>query len=155
MLPYTLHGYNSGAATVWGPGYPVVLGNLTNPHAVYGNVYHPNQPPVMTVPVAPMTKPAGSDDKPMGANLKFTVPADTKLYVDGKLAPGSGTERAFYTPPLEAGKKFFYDVKAELVVDGKTVVEEKKVIVEAGAKITESFSKLTAVAAKPDTVAGK
>jgi uncharacterized protein (TIGR03000 family) len=154
MLPYTLHGYNSGAAHVYGPGFPVVIGNLNNPNAVYGNVYNPNQPPVMTVPVEPMKKPAGSDDKPMGANLKFTVPADTKLYVDGKLAPGTGTERAFYTPPLEAGKKFFYEVKAELMVDGKPVVEEKKVIVEAGSNITESFATLTA-AAKVGSVAGK
>ncbi|MBN9120320.1 MAG: TIGR03000 domain-containing protein [Planctomycetes bacterium] len=155
MLPYTLHGYNSGVAPVYGPSFPVVLGNLTDPKAVYGNVYHPNQPPVMTVPVEPMKKPAGSDDKPMGANLKFTVPADTKLYVDGKLAPGSGTERVFYTPPLEAGKKFFYEVKAELVVDGKTVADEKKVIVEAGANITESFAKLTAAVEKANSVAGK
>jgi len=155
MLPYTLHGYNSGSDVVYGPGFPVVLGNLTDPHAVYGNVYSPNRPPVMTIPVEPMKKPAGSDDKPTGANLKFKVPADTKLYVDGKLAPGSGTERAFYTPALEAGKKFFYEVKAELVVDGKTVVEEKKVIVEAGANITETFEKLTASVEKAPSVAGK
>jgi uncharacterized protein (TIGR03000 family) len=155
MLPYTLHGYNSGSDVVYGPGFPVVLGNLTDPHAVYGNVYHPNRPPVMTIPAEPMKKPAGSDDKPMGANLKFKVPAETKLYVDGKLAPGSGTERAFYTPALEAGKKFFYEVKAELVVDGKPVVEEKKVIVEAGADITETFEKLTASVEKATSVAGK
>ena len=102
-----------------------------------------------------MKKPVGSDDKPMGANLKFTVPADTKLYVDGKLAPGAGTERAFYTPPLEAGKKFFYEVKAELVVDGKTVVEEKRVIVESGSQVVESFPRLTAAAERSATVASK
>ena len=155
MLPYTLHGYNSGVAPVYGPGAPVVFGNLTSSSAVYGNVYHPNQPPVMTVPVAPMTKPAGSDGMPNGANLKFKVPADAKLYVDGKLAPGTGPERSFYTPPLAAGQKFFYEVKAELVVNGKTVTEEKKVVVEAGASLTESFATLTAAVAKPDTVAGK
>lgn len=155
MLPYTLHGYNSGAATVWGAGPPVVLGNLTDPTSVYGKVYNPNQPPVMTIPVAPMTKPMSSDDKPMGANLKFQVPADAKLFVDGKLAPGSGTERAFYTPPLARGQKFFYEVKAEVVVNGKTVTEEKKVIVEAGANLTETFPKLVAAIEKPDTVAGK
>lgn len=157
MLPYTLHGYNSDAGVFWGPSFPTVYGTLTDPHAVYGTVFHPNRPPVMTVPVEPMKDPkksGGSDDKPMGANLKFKVPADTKLYVDGKLAPGSGPERAFYTPPLEAGKKFFYEVKAELVVDGKTVVEEKRVIVEAGASLTESFDKLTAAAPAP-AVAGK
>jgi uncharacterized protein (TIGR03000 family) len=155
MLPYTLHGYNSGSDVVYGPGFPVVLGNLTDPQAVYGRVTNPNRPPVITIPVEPMKKPAGSDDKPMGANLKFTVPADTKLYVDGKLAPGTGTERAFYTPALEAGKKFYYDVKAELVVGGKTLTEEKKVIVEAGANITETFVTLVAAAEKAPAVAGK
>ncbi len=155
MLPYTLHGYNSGVTPVYGPGAPVVLGSLTDPYSVYGKVYNPNQPPVITIPVAPMVKPMGSDSTPMGANLKFTVPADAKLFVDGKLAPGSGTERAFYTPPLARGQKFFYDVKAELVVNGKTVTEEKKVIVEAGANLTETFPKLVAALEKPDTVAGK
>src|SRR5204863_5433538 len=110
MAPYTLHGYNSGSDVVWGPGFPVVPGNLTNPISVYGRVTNPNQPPVMVVPVAPMTKPMGSDAMPMGANLKFVVPADAKLFVDGKPAPGTGPERAFYTPPLERGKKFFYEV---------------------------------------------
>jgi uncharacterized protein (TIGR03000 family) len=154
MLPYSLHGYNSGATVVWGPGQPVIIGNLADPHAVYGRTYYPNQPPVMTIPVAPTPKP-GSDTQPESARLKFTVPAETKLYVDGKLAPGSGTERAFFTPPLERGKKFFYEVKAELVVNGKTITDEKKVIVEAGANITEDFAKLTAAVADAGGVAGK
>jgi uncharacterized protein (TIGR03000 family) len=150
MAPYTLHGYNPP----YYPGAPVAS-TLVDPHKVYGNVYNPNQPPVMTIPVAPMTKPAGSDDKPMGANLKFTVPADTKLYVDGKLTTGTGTERAFFTPPLEAGKKFFYDVKVELVVGTQTVTDEKRIIVEAGANLTESFPKLVAAVEKATSVAGK
>ena len=155
MLPYTLHGYNSGTFPTYGPGAPVVYGGAMNPQAFYGSVYHPNLPPEVTVPVAPMTKPAGSDAQPMGANLKFKVPADAKIYVDGKLAPGTGTERSFYTPSLEAGKKFFYEVKAEAVVNGKTVVEEKKVIVEAGANITETFPTLVAAIEKANSVAGK
>lgn len=155
MPPYTLHGYNSGVTPVYGPAFPVVGTNLADPIAVYGRVYHPNLPPVMTVPVAPMTKPVGSDGPPMGASLKFKVPADAKLYVDGKLAPGTGPERSFYTPPLAAGQKFFYEVKAELVVGGKTVVEEKKVIVEAGAKLFETFPTLVAAVETASTVAGR
>jgi uncharacterized protein (TIGR03000 family) len=148
--------YGSGSS--WGPPVmmpPYTLHGYGDPYAVYGRTYYPNQPPVMTVPVAPMAKPSGSDTNPMGANLRIKLPADAKLFVDGKPAPGTGPERAFYTPPLEAGKKFFYDLKAELVVNGKTVTEEKKVIVEAGANITEEFTKLTAALAKPDNVAGK
>ena len=87
----------------------------------------PNQPPAMVIPSTP--KKAGSDGSPMSANLKFVVPADAKLFVDGRAVPGTGTERLFYTPPLAAGK-YFYDVKAELVVDGKMMVEEKRVVVD-------------------------
>ncbi|AMV26202.1 hypothetical protein VT84_17520 [Gemmata sp. SH-PL17] len=157
MPPYTLHGYNSGASPVWGPGYPT---NLTDPHAVYGTITNPshptnpNRPPVMTIPVAPAPK-STSDGQPMGANLKFTLPADAKLFVDGKPATGAGTERHFYTPPLAVGQKFFYEVKAELMVDGKIVVEEKKIIVEAGANLTERFPKLVAAVGTNGTVAGK
>ncbi|HEY1190502.1 MAG TPA: TIGR03000 domain-containing protein [Gemmata sp.] len=153
MPPYTLHGYNTGLAG-YGPGVPVVVSGYSDPNAVWGATANPNRPPVMTIPVAPMVKPS-SDGNPMGANLKFTVPAETKLFVDGKLVPGTGTERTFYTPPLAEGQKFFYDVKAELVVDKKTVTEEKRVIVEAGANVTETFPKLIAAAAVPTTVAGK
>lgn len=149
----------SGAS--WAPPVmmaPYSLGCYGDPHAIYGRTYYPNQPPVITVPPAPppMKKPdSGSDTDPLAANLKFKVPADAKIFVDGKPTPGTGPERAFYTPPLERGKKFFYDVKAELMVDGKPVTEEKKIIVEAGASITEEFAKLTAALAKSDNVAGK
>jgi uncharacterized protein (TIGR03000 family) len=139
MAPYTLQGYNS----------------YTDPIAVWGRVTNPNQPPAMVIPVAPMVKPTGPDGMPMGANLKFTVPAATKLYVDGQLASGAGPERAFYTPALEQGKKFFYDVEARLMVDGKEVVEKKQVIVEAGATIKEEFAKLTAAVAAQTAIAGK
>jgi uncharacterized protein (TIGR03000 family) len=156
MAPYTLHGYNSGTAHAWGPGFPVVLGSLTDSTSVYGRVTNPNLPPAVTVPVAPMAKPVGSDSQPMGANLKFVVPAGAKVYVDGNLTPGTGAERAFYTPALERGKKFFYDVEAKVVVNGKEVTETKKVIVEAGADLTEEFAKLiAAVASANDAVAGK
>lgn len=136
MPPYTLHGYNAGG--VWGAGPPVVPG-----YADAGQGYGPNQPPVMSIPVAPPTK--GSDGAPVGANIKFVLPADAKLYVDGKLTPGTGTERTFYTPPLAAGQ-YYYDVKVETVVAGKPVVEEKKIIVSAGASLTEEFGKATVAA---------
>lgn len=154
MPPYTLHGYNNDVYPKYGPSFPVVGPNYTDPHAVWGRTTNPNLPPVVVIPAEPK-KVAGSDDKPTGANLRFSVPADAKLYVDGKLAPGSGPERAFYTPPLAAGKQFFYEVKAELLVDGQVVVDEKKIIVEAGKTVTESFPKLVAAVAKANSVAGK
>ncbi len=88
--PATPYGFHTGLAPVWGTGPPVVFGRLVDSPVVPGNSDSSNKPPEMTVPVPPMTKP-GSDTSPMGANLKFQVPADAKLYVGGKLAPGTGT----------------------------------------------------------------
>jgi uncharacterized protein (TIGR03000 family) len=138
---------------------PVV--NYSDPWAVYGRV---NAPPAVIVPVEassadskPMETPIAPKPKEgMGANLKFKLPAEAKLYVDGRLTMIGGTERAFTTPPLAAGSQFYYDVKAEVVVDGKPVVEEKRILVEAGATINESFPVLiAAVAGQSTPVAGK
>jgi uncharacterized protein (TIGR03000 family) len=92
----------------------------------------------METPVAPRPKEG------MGANLNFKLPAQAKLYVDGRLTMIGGTERTFSTPPLAAGSQYYYDVKAEVIVDGKPVVEQKRILVEAGATIQESFPVLIA-----------
>jgi uncharacterized protein (TIGR03000 family) len=86
-----------------------------------------------------------------GASLKFQVPADAKLYVDGQLTTPTGTERAFVTPALTPGQRYYYDVKAELTVGEKTVTEEKRVIVQAGSNVVETFPKLTAAVPSPSS----
>ena len=114
--------------------------------------------PAVVVPTETAPAPAaGTKDgeKKSGASLKFQLPATAALFVDGRPAAGTGTERAFFTPPLEAGQKYFYDVRAEMTVGGQTVTEEKRVIVEAGSELTESFGKLFAAAAPRTEVAGK
>jgi len=144
-------------------GVPVAMphyysGMAACPQVTYGTVTHPNPPGVVVPPSEPkpMTEPKPTEPKKTGASIRFQLPADAKLIVDGRPTNSTGTERAFTTPPLAAGRKFFYDVRAEVVVGGVTVVETKRVIVEAGANITETFSKLFAAVDKPGTaVAGK
>ena len=144
MPAYSLHGY--------GATY-----SYTDPISVYGRVTNLNATQTATPEVKPMIPPIPvPETKKMGANIKFQLPADARLYVDGKLTLLTGTEREFSTPPLEVGEKFFYDVKAEVIVDGKAVVEQKRVIVQAGAKLTETFPTLLAAAKGSSTVvAGK
>jgi uncharacterized protein (TIGR03000 family) len=107
--------------------------------------------PTNPAPTNPLPKKTGSE----GASLRFQLPADATLFVDGQKAAGAGAERAFYTPPLQPGQRYFYDVKAELLVNGQKVVEEKRVIVTAGAQLVETFPRLTAAATDPATVAGR
>ncbi|VTT96722.1 Keratin OS=Blastopirellula marina DSM 3645 GN=DSM3645_21257 PE=4 SV=1 [Gemmataceae bacterium] len=148
-------GYSCGGCygATWGGAY---YAPMYTPGAVYGNVTNPNPQPADPTPIpAPADKKDTKPDNKTGANIKFQIPADAKLYVDGRLTTLVGTERSFVTPPLAAGK-FFYDVKAELTVGGEVVVEQKRLIVEAGSSLVESFPKLFAAAeGKGDAVAGK
>src|SRR5437762_1677949 len=124
---------------------------------VYGGYSMPYGMPMQTPIVVPMQTPIQTPTPKQGegASLKFQLPADARLFVDGQRTGTTGAERAFVTPALTPGQKYYYDVKAELDVGGKTVTEEKRVIVEAGANVVESFPKLTAAAAQPAGVAGK
>jgi len=155
--------YSSAYGVGWGPAMgaapyaaiPMTLNpRYTDPWMVYGRV---NAPPVVVVPAEstpakPMETPIAPKPKEgMSANLKFQLPADAKLYVDGRLTTIGGTERAFTTPPLAEGSKYYYDVKAEMIVDGKPVVAEKRVVVVAGATITETFPTLIAAVEKKAT----
>lgn len=96
----------------------------------------------------------GAEAKPAATPARLTVelPADAKLYVDGALITGDAAVRNFHTPALPPGRTFYYDLKAELVVGGETVTEEKRVLVKAGDALSQSFDKLIA-AAKPATPA--
>jgi len=101
--------------------------------------------PVMEFEVA-AAKPSAEP-----ARLTVELPEDAKLYVDGNLTKGNGASRNFHTPELAKGSSYFYELKAEIVVNGETVVEEKRLVVRAGDTLSESFSKLFAAAkAKKD-----
>jgi uncharacterized protein (TIGR03000 family) len=123
-------------------------------YAIYGVGYGGQAIPVTFVPYGTtnLNPPDGSEK----SSLKVDLPKDAKFFVDGKEIPGSGTTRAFATPALPRGAEFYYDLKAEVTVDGKPVTEEKRVIVRAGQTVTASFAKLqTSNAATGDKLASK
>jgi uncharacterized protein (TIGR03000 family) len=82
--------------------------------------------------------------EPSVAALTVSLPATARLYVDGQLVAGDGASRRFHTPPLEAGRTFYYELKAELLVGGRVEAEELKVVVRAGDSKDVSFGKLAA-----------
>lgn len=89
---------------------------------------------------------AAARAKPSAAPARLTVelPAAAKLFVDGELVKGESASRNFHTPDLPGGKTFYYDLKAEVEVNGTTVTESKRVLVKAGDALSESFDKLIA-----------
>jgi uncharacterized protein (TIGR03000 family) len=129
------YGVITGGPTVVTPG--VVVGGTT----IVGSAADTNPviPPATTTVERPATAPA---------RLTIELPANAKLIVDGRATRGEGVTRQFHTPPLPAGQAFYYEMRAEMELNGKVEVEEKRVVVRAGQSLNESFAKLTAVAAE-------
>jgi uncharacterized protein (TIGR03000 family) len=86
------------------------------------------------------------------AKLVVEVPADAKLYIDDQLMKTTAAKRVFSTPVLAQGQAYFYDVRVEVVRDGKTVSDSKRIIVRAGEEARANFAGLeaTTVTAKAD-----
>ena len=125
-----------GGAGCFGSSEGVMIGEAESFPMDYAQV------PTFTntvVAVKPVEMPT-----PTVANLSIELPATAKLFVDGQLISGSGEKRQFHTPALPKGQAYFYDVKAEIDVNGKTEVEEKRVVLKAGDELKESFPKLFA-----------
>ena len=53
----------------------------------------------------------------------------------------------FGTPQLQRGQTYFYDVRAEAIRDGQTVVETRRIVLRAGDQVSVSFPKLAPPAA--------
>jgi uncharacterized protein (TIGR03000 family) len=106
--------------------------------------------PGMTSPVPPPTTTPPEETplpkkKPMEqarAHVRIELPADAKLYVDGVLTKTGSAVRTFQTPELAPNQTYFYDMKAEIVRDGRTFAESRQVLVRRGAVANTSFTGL-------------
>ena len=71
-------------------------------------------------------------DRKAPAKLIVNLPADAKLYVDGKQTKSTTGQRVFVTPNLPAGRDFSYELKVEIEQDGEPVTWTKTATVRAG-----------------------
>jgi uncharacterized protein (TIGR03000 family) len=90
---------------------------------------------------------AAPDQTAAAAPSRVTVklPEDARLYVDGVACPLTSGTRSFDTPKLEAGRSYYYTLKAEVVREGQTRSESKRVVVEAGKQVEVDFNVLAPV----------
>lgn len=130
------------------------------PPIIYDNApMIPGAPGMPNIPFAvPDPAPGGIGYKPnfpahvagangARANVTVRLPADAKLFAEGKQLNLTGAERQFVSPPLPADQEFVYKFTAEYDRNGETVSVSKKVTVRAGGSASVEFSDLTA--AKP------
>jgi uncharacterized protein (TIGR03000 family) len=71
------------------------------------------------------------------------LPADAKLYAEGRPLTLTSAERSFVTPPLPVGPDYTYEFRAEYVRGGETISQAKRVAVKAGGSAEVEFTDLT------------
>ena len=84
------------------------------------------------------------------ATVIVRVPADARLFADGRTLNLVGAERKFVTPALPVGQEFVYKFTAEYERGGETVGVTKRVTIRAGATINVEFTDLTASGKKEE-----
>lgn len=92
------------------------------------------------------------DDETTRGRVQVRLPADAKLFVEGKPLSVTNGERTFVTPPLPSDREAVYAFKVEYTRDGETVAHTRKVRVRAGATTLVDFADLIGATAKADPV---
>ncbi|SRR6266851_5174539 len=67
--------------------------------------------------------------------INLRVPADAKIWFDGRETIQTGTARSFESPRLAVGPEYTYEVRIQSKRDGKEVTQTRQVIVHAGDEI--------------------
>jgi uncharacterized protein (TIGR03000 family) len=84
----------------------------------------------------------GAAEDRASATVVVKVPDDGKLYFNGGLTKQTGTTRTFSTPDLQQGKSYVYEVKAEVIRNGKPVTKTKEITLRASETTQVDFSDL-------------
>src|SRR5712692_7664770 len=146
------NGGYSGCHGCWGGSYGGCYGGGFYTGCIGG--CHSNYAPLPPgQPVPPSTKPPEKIQKPgeeikkegsaaKGAKLIVDLPADVKLFIDDRPMNVTSQHVIFMTPELQAGKTYYYDIRAEVVQGGKVVADTKRVVFHAGDDLRESFARL-------------
>jgi len=83
-----------------------------------------------------VSQPVAEPETLQPAFLKVLVPIGATLEIEGIKTNQAGEVRRFMSPPLAAGKKYEYTLKATITENGKTFPRELKVSVTPGQEIT-------------------
>ena len=101
-------------------------------HAQSGNPPRPAGSAAALVPTPSRSRT--SIEPPAGETgvLTVWVPYEAKVTINGMLTKSTGSKRHFVSYGLQPGYTYKYEVKAEIVRDGKIVTEEHTVSLTAG-----------------------
>lgn len=129
----------AGMPTVGAPMLGTIGGDTTYPPITSPNLPVPRAMPGVEVErryKEPLTQPEDSTR----ANVLVKLPADAKLFVEGRPLSVTNGTRAFVTPPLPADRDAVYAFKMEYPHHGDTHAVTKTVRVRAGTTQTVEFA---------------
>jgi uncharacterized protein (TIGR03000 family) len=95
----------------------------------------------------PLAGPSAAHAGESPATLHVLLPADATLTVDGHPTRSLTSDRWFISPPLEEGRDFHYDLRAQFPHGGEVVTVERTVTVRAGEETTVRLESPTATPA--------
>jgi uncharacterized protein (TIGR03000 family) len=97
-------------------------------------------PPPMEKPATPDKPDKEETVKAERARLIVEVPEGAAVFIDDRPTTSTAAVRTFRTPALAAGQTYYYEVRAEVLRDGRRVTETKKVRVRAGEEARADFT---------------
>lgn len=80
-----------------------------------------------------------------GAHLIVEVPADAKLFINDQRMQSTSSRRVFAIPTVDDGQSYRYQIRAEVIRNGKTYTDNREVEFRAGQTIKAFFAEPTAV----------
>lgn len=90
----------------------------------------------------------GQETKREPATIIVRVPASAKLFVEDVASSLTGPTRHLVTPPLEAGYKYSYTFRVEIVREGRPVTYSQKIYFSPGQAVTLDLTNPPADTAK-------
>lgn len=82
------------------------------------------------------------------ATIVVTLPEDARLSIDGNNTTSTSNRRTFITPALDINSEYVYTLRAEVMVEGRPVVETQTVTVRGGQLTTVPFNFSSTVASR-------
>jgi uncharacterized protein (TIGR03000 family) len=105
----------------------------------------PGTTPPGKIETVPQPKPTSSGLLQNNrARVLVDLPADAKLYIDDQLMKTTSEHRTFNTPRLDVTQTYYYELRAEVVRDGKPVTMTKRITLKAGEVVRARFGDMEA-----------
>jgi uncharacterized protein (TIGR03000 family) len=135
-------GYRSSyyyGPTWWGPGYRTSYYSSPSYYSAPAYYSMPSYSYSRPVQYAVSTQVESGAPARGHAQVRVLVPADAVVTFDGNATRQTGTDRLFVTPPLEAGRNYIYQIRAEWLESGQKVTRSVDRDIHAGDMINVDF----------------